>query len=186
MGLLTSGCQQAPAKPVLQNGDETMNAIAIVNDGRHDFDFFHGDWTVRHRLLKRRGVQCEDWLEFLGTASCRGLIGGLCNVEENDMPARRAQGVAFRSFDIARRTWSIHWVSSTDGLVGEPVHGRFADGEGRFYGVDLCDGRPVKVAFLWSEITGDEAQWSQAFSYDAGQTWETNWVMRFTRAGRAA
>ncbi|THD57375.1 DUF1579 domain-containing protein [Phenylobacterium sp.] len=160
-----------------------MNAIAIVKDGRHDFDFFYGQWAVQHRLLKRRGVHCEDWLEFFGTAQCRGLMGGLCNVEENDMPARRSQGVAFRSFDIARRTWSIHWVSSTDGLVGEPVHGRFEGGEGRFYGVDLDDGRPVKVAFHWSHSHDRAARWSQAFSYDEGRTWEVNWVMEFTRVG---
>jgi hypothetical protein len=163
-----------------------MNAIAIVNDGRHDFDFFYGAWTVQHRQLQRRGADCDDWLEFFGTAVCRGLMGGICNVEEADMPARRAQGVAFRSFDIARRTWSIHWVSSTDGLVGEPVHGRFENGEGRFYGIDLDDGRPVKVAFVWSDITRDSAQWSQAFSYDEGRTWEENWVMQFTRTGHAA
>ena len=159
-----------------------MNAIAMIHDGRRDFDFFYGAWTVQHRLLRRRGADCGDWLEFFGTAVCRSLMGGICNVEEADMPARRAQGVAFRSFDIARRTWSIHWVSSTDGLVGEPVYGRFEAGEGRFYGVDLDDGRPVKVTFLWSDITPDSAQWSQAFSYDEGHTWETNWIMQFTRA----
>lgn len=158
-----------------------MNAIAIANDGRHDFDFFHGDWTVQHRLLKRRGVDCDAWLEFLGTATCRALMGGICNVEEADMPARQAQGVAFRSFDIAHRTWSIHWVSSTTGLVGEPVYGRVVNGEGRFYGVDLDDGRPVKVAFVWNAITPVSARWSQAFSYDDGRTWEMNWVMDFTR-----
>jgi len=67
------------------------------------------------------------------------------------MPGRGAHGIALRSFDIARRTWSIHWVSSSDGLVGEPVHGRFENGEGRFYGVDVDAGRPVKVSFLWSD-----------------------------------
>ena len=54
-----------------------MNAIAIVKDGRHDFDFFYGQWAVQHRLLKRRGAHCEEWLEFFGTAQCRGLMGGL-------------------------------------------------------------------------------------------------------------
>jgi hypothetical protein len=165
-----------------------MNAIAQdndgqINDGRQDFDFFYGDWIVRHRMLKRRGAAGDDWTEFTGTATCRALMGGLCNVEENDMVGRGQRGVAFRAFDIARRTWSIHWVSSTDGLVGEPVYGRFENGEGRFYGVDLDAGRPVKVAFTWTPAGPDAAQWSQAFSYDAGQTWETNWIMQFTRSG---
>lgn len=158
-----------------------MNAIAMIQDGRRDFDFFYGDWQVLHRLLKRRGAGCEAWLEFEGASSCRGLMGGLCNIEEADMPSRRAQGVAFRNFDIARRTWSIHWVSSTDGLMGEPVHGRFENREGRFYGVALDDGRPVRVVFVWKDISSAQAQWSQAFSYDNGRTWEVNWVMDFLR-----
>jgi hypothetical protein len=158
-----------------------MNAIAIVQDGRRDFDFLYGEWAVAHRLLKRRGAGCEDWLEFDGTSATRGLMGGICNIEEHDMPARRSRGVAFRSFDIARRTWSIHWVSSQDGLMGEPVHGRFEGGEGRFYGVDLCDGRPVRVVFHWTAPSPGSARWTQAFSYDDGRTWEMNWVMDFTR-----
>ena len=35
-----------------------MNAIAMIHDGLRDFDFFYGDWAVRHRLLKRRGADC--------------------------------------------------------------------------------------------------------------------------------
>jgi hypothetical protein len=163
-----------------------MNAIATIRDGRRDFDFFYGEWLVRHRMLKRRGAEATDWLEFTGTAVCRGLMGGLCNVEEADMPERGLQGVAFRNFDIARRTWSIYWVSSADGLMTEPVHGHFENGEGRFYGVDVVDGRPVKVVLIWNNITPDSAQWSQAFSYDDGRTWETNWVMQFTRTGELA
>jgi hypothetical protein len=163
-----------------------MNAIAMIHDGRRDFDFLHGGWTVRHRLLKRRGGDCHEWLEFAGTCDCRALMGGICNIEEHVMPGRGAHGLALRSFDIARRTWSIHWVSSSDGLVGEPVHGRFENGEGRFYGLDVDAGRPVKVAFLWNDITPDSAHWSQAFSYDDGQTWETNWMMQFTRWEDAA
>jgi len=160
-----------------------MNAFAMIQDGRRDFDFFCGDWLVRHRMLKRRGASASEWISFAGVSVCRSLMGGLCNVEEADMPERGVQGVAFRSFDIARRTWSIHWVSSADGLVTEPVHGRFDKGEGRFYGVDLDDGRPVKVALLWKNITAASAQWSQAFSYDEGKTWETNWIMDFSRVG---
>lgn len=163
-----------------------MNAITMIEDGRRDFDFFYGHWLVRHRMLKRRGVSGADWIEFTGAAVCRGVMGGLCNVEEADMPERGLQGVAFRTFDVARRTWSIYWVSSADGRMTEPVHGRFENGEGRFYGVDLDDGRPVKVVLVWNAITADSAQWSQAFSYDEGLTWETNWLMQFTRTGAQA
>jgi hypothetical protein len=156
---------------------------AKLEDGRHDFDFLHGSWRVQHRMLKRRGAGADDWMEFEGTSVTRPVMGGLCNLEENDFPARGSQGTAFRTFDLARRVWSIYWVSSLDGLLGEPVHGGFEGGVGRFYGVDLDGGRPVKVAFVWAEITDTSAHWSQAFSYDDGKTWEVNWTMAFTRTG---
>jgi hypothetical protein len=160
-----------------------MNAIALIRDGRRDFDFLCGEWEVAHRRLKRRGCEADDWDEFTGTAVCLSLMGGLCNVDEADMPARGVQGVTFRTFDIAHRTWAISWINSASGVMTEPVHGRFDHGEGRFYGVDLDDGRPVKVALLWNDIAHDSAQWSQAFSYDDGRIWETNWVMAFRRTG---
>jgi hypothetical protein len=43
-------------------------------------------------------------------------------------------------------------------------------------------GRTVKVQFMWTDFGDDRAQWEQAFSYDGGQTWDTNWVMSMTRA----
>ncbi|WP_171981925.1 hypothetical protein [Brevundimonas sp. LM2] len=41
--------------------------------------------------------------------------------------------------------------------------------------------RPVVARFTWSDIGPASARWSQAFSYDDGATWETNWVMVFSR-----
>lgn len=151
------------------------------DDGRRDFHFLYGRWAVQHRRLTVRGVGSDAWDEFEGVSFTQGLMDGLCNVEENDFPDRGFQGVAFRSFDVAARRWSIHWVSSTDGLVQPPVHGRFENGVGVFMGDDIDGERPVKVRFRWDEIGAGSARWSQAFSYDGGATWEENWVMRFTR-----
>ena len=159
-----------------------MTAAANIQDGRRDFDFLQGRWTVVHRRLKRRGAGCDDWDEFCGTTDCRVLLGGLCNVDENDMPARGFQGLSFRTYDLERREWAIYWVNSTSGALQEPVFGRFEDGEGRFHGVDVDDGRPVQVVYRWTEITAQSAHWSQAFSYDGGRTWEVNWTMAFSRA----
>jgi hypothetical protein len=48
---------------------------------------------------------------------------------------------------------------------------------------DTLDGKPIKVRFQWTEMKANSAHWEQAFSPDAGATWEVNWRMQFTRAG---
>jgi hypothetical protein len=159
-----------------------MNAHAKIQDGRRDFDFLQGRWKVLHRRLKLRGANCQDWEAFEGSMASRLLMGGLCNIDENDMPSPNAQGLAFRTFDIARGEWAIYWVSGEAGVLQAPVFGRFEDGVGRFYGVDVDDGRPVQVIYVWKDITPTSAHWAQAFSYDGGRSWEVNWTMAFERA----
>ena len=151
------------------------------DDGRRDFHFLYGRWSVRHRRLTARGVGSDAWDEFEGTSFTQGLMDGLCNVEENDFPDRGFQGVAFRSFDVGAQRWSIHWVSSLDGVMQPPVHGHFENGVGVFLGEDVDGERPVKVRYCWDEIAAGSARWSQAYSYDGGETWETNWIMSFAR-----
>lgn len=151
------------------------------DDGRRDFHPMYGRWAVQHRRLTARGVGCDDWESFDGTSFTQGLMDGLCNVEENDFPDRGTQGVAFRAFDLERRRWSIWWVSSADGRLQAPVHGRFQDGVGVFEGEDLDGERPVKVRYRWEGVSSAAPRWSQAFSYDGGATWETNWTMAFSR-----
>lgn len=150
------------------------------DDGRRDFHFLYGRWAVQHRRLKARGAGCAEWDEFSGVSFTQGLMDGVCNVEENDF-VERGQGVAFRAFDIARGLWSIYWVSSADGLLQAPVHGRFTDGRGVFEGEDVDGGRPIRVRFLWEGAASQTPRWTQAFSYDGGETWETNWTMAFSR-----
>ena len=64
-----------------------------------------------------------------------------------------------------------------------PVHGWFEGDVGEFEGCDTFEGRPIRVRFTWSRVTTPTPRWEQAFSEDAGRTWERNWVMDFTREG---
>jgi hypothetical protein len=159
-----------------------MTAHAKIQDGRRDFDFLQGRWNVLHRRLTLRGAGSDAWDEFEGAVHCQTLMGGLCNVDENDISSRGFQGLSFRTFNIERREWSIYWVNSDAGVLQEPVFGRFEDGVGRFYGVDVDNGRPVQVIYIWKDITPTSAHWAQAFSYDGGRSWEVNWTMAFSRA----
>jgi hypothetical protein len=62
-----------------------------------------------------------------------------------------------------------------------PVVGGFHNGVGTFFADDQFQGKPIRVRFIWSDITPSSARWQQAFSDDAGATWETNWIMDFKR-----
>ena len=50
------------------------------------------------------------------------------------------------------------------------------------HGRDVFEGRPILVRFIWSGITTPTPRWEQSFSDDGGATWETNWIMEFSRA----
>ena len=52
--------------------------------------------------------------------------------------------------------------------------------------ITAFDGRPIRVRFVWSGVATPTPRWEQAFSDDGGKTWETNWIMDFTRALQVA
>ena len=152
-------------------------------EGVNDFDFLFGRWRVHHRRLDRRLVGETRWTGFEGTLTARPLIGGLANLDENtlDLPSGRYEAVGLRIFDAATRTWSIWWIDARAPKLEAPVTGRFVDGAGTFEADDVHEGIPIRVRFVWSDITASEARWEQAFSTDGGTTWEVNWTMRFER-----
>jgi hypothetical protein len=151
--------------------------VLVVND----FDFLAGSWTIHNRRLIERLADRDDWEEFGSTAQCARLFDGAANVDWNDFPTRQAKGLSLRLFDPARQEWSIYWASNLDGILQPAVVGGFRDGVGTFHGDDTFNGRPIRVRFLWSDVATSSPRWEQAFSADGGQTWETNWIMQFSR-----
>ncbi|MFF3665667.1 hypothetical protein [Microtetraspora malaysiensis] len=147
----------------------------------NDFDFYIGTWNVANRRLVKRGAGSSEWEEFPGRSVAHSVFGGAGNFDEITFPTKDFDGATIRLYDAERDEWSIHWINSTRGLDPVPVVGRFVDGVGTFYADDTDDGRPIRVRFIWSRITPDSCQWEQAFSYDGGQSWETNWIMASTR-----
>ena len=153
-------------------------------DGRADFDFEEGAWTVRHRRLRTRLAGAQDWEEFGGTSRMQRLLGGLGNVEDNllHLPAGDYPALALRSFDPATGLWAIWWLDGrSPHTLDVPVKGRFVEGIGRFRAEDSFQGRPILVEFEWRQTT-DGPRWQQAFSPDGGESGEVNWIMDFRRA----
>lgn len=149
-----------------------------------DFDFFLGQWHVKHRRLKQRLVGSNEWEEYEGTTHCQAILGGIANF--NDSIVHRSgstyRSLGLRAFDARTNSWT-DW--SLDGRNPTQVTvdgvGRFVEGVGTFFADDTYAGKPIRVRGTFKSLTAESAQWEQAFSPDGGRTWETNYVMLYTR-----
>jgi hypothetical protein len=147
------------------------------------FDFLVGSWTVHNRRLREPLTGGDEWWESLATATSTTLHNGAISVDEMWFPDEGFAGTSFRVYTAADDTWAIYWVNSTTGHLQPPVSGRWDSAGGRFeaHGADEYAGRPIVARYLWHSIDHRTATWEQAFSVDDGQSWETNWVMTWTR-----
>jgi len=154
-----------------------------AHDGQHDFDFVLGSWTIKNRVLRKAPSGAISWYEFDATSVNRPVWDGTANVEEWDGtgPSGRIQGMAVRLYDPAAKHWSIYWADRRFGTLGYPVVGSFEDGRGEFFADGTSGGKKTRERVIWSRISKDSCRWEQAISFDGGMTWETNWIMDFTR-----
>jgi hypothetical protein len=151
--------------------------------GGADFDFLFGIWSVAHSRLTERLTGCTDWQTFGGTCSVWPILGGRGNADDNllHLPDGDYRAATLRSFDPATARWAIWWLDGRNPHhLDVPVIGRFTDGVGEFFADDTLRDMPIRVRFRWSRTDTASPRWDQAFSRDAGGTWETNWVMDFT------
>jgi hypothetical protein len=153
------------------------------HDGRADFDFLVGRWNVHHRQLQEWLKGSTAWDEFEGTVVDRKVLGGLGHTR--DFVLERASGtllaLATCYFDPRTQLWSLYWADSINGIQLPPAIGKFTDGRGEFYDHEVFGNQAIFSRFIWSEITENTCRFEQAFSVDGGRSWETNWIMKFTR-----
>jgi hypothetical protein len=153
------------------------------NDGRNDFDFLIGTWKVNHRRLRERLKGSTEWEEFEGDTVDRKILNGLGNMDENLIHQKTGpvHAISLRVFNPLSQEWSIYWSTDITGTLDVPMIGGFKDGVGEFYSQVIFEGQHIYNRFIWSKITTISCQWEQAFSVDGGRTWETNWIMEFSR-----
>ena len=156
--------------------------------GVNDFDFLTGSWRVHHRRLKERLAGNHDWIEFEGTCVMQKILGSAGNMDENllDFPGGAYRAVTLRTYDATKKQWTIWWIDGRNpSHLDPPLAGGFKDGVGTFYADDTFKGNPIRVRFLWTNLT-TKPHWEQAFSDDGGKSWETNWIMEFVRVPTGA
>jgi hypothetical protein len=164
-------------------------AAAAASGPQHDWDWLVGSWDVWHRRLKIRLAGNDDWEEFRGNSTFWRVMGGFGNVDDNvvELPAGTYRGLSLRAFDPASRQWAIWWLDGRNPThIEPPVLGGFENGNGTFIGRDTFEGRPILMRFKWHDTSSARPWWEQAFSADAGASWEVNWRNWFTRTAPRA
>lgn len=153
----------------------------IAAAGSRDFDFLRGHWYVRNKRLLKQLQGSNEWTSSTGTLIGAQLLEGMGNYDELRSDDAGPLGVSVRFHNRQTGQWSDYWIAHRDGVLQPAVFGAFADGIGTFEGDDTLHGKPIRVRQLWTGVGTATPRWEQAFSGDGGKTWETNWVMDFSR-----
>jgi hypothetical protein len=158
----------------------------------HAFDVLLGSWKVRNKRKKgnyflpaRERGEATEWEAFSGHDRFETQLDGRAIVEhwEATLPSgERALGYSVKAFEPTTGQWAIIWIDNRTPLDFRPLFGTFDQGVGTFFQViETQDGQSLHVRYIWDELTETTARWQQAFSFDGGTHWETNWIMQFTR-----
>jgi hypothetical protein len=184
---LASASALGDLKPLLMELGPTSRSLLghrRVSTGAHDFDFLNGSWSIHNRFLKDRLSGSHDWIEFEGALEFERRLHGLANLDRFTTLREGVamEGMSLRFFDPLTELWSIYWADTVRaGALQPPMVGTFKDGVGEFFGDEEWRGQKVACRFRWTKTTTASPEWEQAFSADAGKTWETNWIMTFMR-----
>jgi hypothetical protein len=156
---------------------------AKQRDGSHDFDFHFGTWKTHVSRLLHPLTGSTTWVEYDGTSLVRKVWNGRASILELEAegPAGHLEGVGVRLYNPGSHQWSLNWTNSSQAVMNQPMMGEFKDGVGEFYDEENFNGRIIFARNGFSAITPTSARFEQAFSTDGGKTWETNWIMTFTR-----
>jgi len=154
-------------------------------DGQHDFDFEIGSWKSHGSRLVHPLTGSKTWAEFNGTSVVRPVWNGRANLVqlEADGPVvGHIENLSLRLYNPQSHQWSLYYSSSKSGTLSVvPAVGKFKNGRGEFFDMELLNGKNILVRNVWSDITPNSCHFEQAFSEDTGKTWEVNWVTTDTR-----
>ncbi len=151
----------------------------------HNFEFLIGKWTAVNKRLKERLKNSTEWIEFPAHMETKSILNGLGLMDEMKTSYFGDQfvGLSIRIVNPASNEWTIYWADTAKPDTGlkEQVVDKFKDGIGVFHGTEMYQGEKVKLRFVWKRETSGTAQWEQAYYNERNKSWETNWIMVFTK-----
>ena len=155
-----------------------------VADPAHGFDFDLGKWNTHTLRLLHPLTGSTSWVELDGVTDVHEVWGGRANLAEYKAAGsgKQIELLSLRWFNPSTKEWTIDFSTPEVGMLGVPSVGTIRNGRGDFYDYEPVNGRNVLVRFSIWKISDREAQSEQAFSDDAGKTWEVNWVNHYTKA----
>src|ERR1700727_1254387 len=168
-----------------QSVGPNTSATGTQNDvaGQHDFDFEFGNWKTHLSRLVHPLTGSKTWVDYDGTTTVRKIWNGRANLVELEVdgPKGRIEALSLRLYRPQAKQWSLNFANSSDGTLSQPTVGEFKNGRGEFLDQETLNGRAILVRFVISDITPNSCHFEQAFSDDAGKTWEVNWIATDTR-----
>lgn len=184
--LLSFAAVLQPVNAYAQSSD--IKQISGEKDGQHDFDFQLGTWKTHVKRLRKPLTGSTDWVEYDGISVVRKVWDGRASLIELkvDGPAGSIEGLGLRLYNPETHLWSINWANGSDGVLQLPMSGKFKNGRGEFYDYEMFNGKAIFARNSFFDITAKSIRFEQAFSDDGGRTWETNWIMTFTREAKDA
>jgi hypothetical protein len=147
-------------------------------DQQHAFDFHFGTW--RTHILSRESA--TKWVKMTGTVIDQPLWGGKANIEKIEASGAGGhfQGLTLFLYNPKTGQWSQQFASSSDGIMNDPLYGKFENGRGVLYGWS-ADGHGILERDTWSDTTPNSYHFEIASSADGGKTWVKEFIAQLTR-----
>lgn len=154
-----------------------------ARDGQHDFDFEFGTWKTHLSRLLHPLTGSRTWVEYEGTSVVRKVWNGRANLAELEAHGRagRLEVLSLRLYNPDAHQWGLNITSSASGVLSPAAVGEFRNGRGDFVDEEVIGGRTILVRFEISDVTPKTYRVEQAFSQDAGRTWEVNLIITATK-----
>lgn len=168
--------QSFAALPLLQ--PSVAQAAMQSVDQQHAFDFHFGTW--RTHILSR--ASATKWVKMTGTVIDQPLWGGKANLEKIEASGSGGhfQGLTLFLYNPKSGQWSQQFASSSDGIMDNPVYGKFENGRGVFYGWS-GDSQKILERDTWSNMTPSSYHFEIASSADGGKTWVKEFIAQLAR-----